>query len=156
MCVHWFVWRNFWKNCLSTTYIVTKSKVHHFREPLYSFLVRDWWGATENTGVTKRPLLNFDVWRLHSSPSGLRLITAPLVSGASLLHPSITSSHTEDEKEVAEADERRRRKCLRVRRLVAWTENRDFSYQLIETGSSPRDWIKEVHLVFICRRENFH
>lgn len=52
-------------------------------------------------GVTKRPLLNFDVWRLQASPSGLRLITAPLVSGASLLHPSITSPHTEDEEEVA-------------------------------------------------------
>lgn len=155
MCVHWFVWRNSWKNCLSTTYLVTKSKVHHFRAPLsFYFLVRDLWGATENTGSDQASTVEFwclasagvPVWSpsYHSS-SGHWGESAPS-------HPLILRMR----RRWREADERRRRKCLRVRRLVAWTENRDFSYQLIETGSSPRDWIKEVHLVFICRRENFH
>lgn len=76
---------------------------------------------------------------------------------------SVPPSHpliSEDEEEVGGSvgggsTKGRGRKCLRVRRLVAQTENRDCCYQLIVAGSNSGGWIKEAHLVFICRREHF-
>lgn len=120
------------------------------------------------TGVTKRVQCNFEsvVWCLWTFLSGLCLITAFLtgrwVCAILLFHPTLPETlwywggeGGREAEQRGEADGLRGRKCLRRR----WREvagNRDFSYHLITAGSRLGDWIKEVHLVFICWTRNLH